>query len=181
MSQLAGYIEDYLALRRALGFKLGKEGRFLPDFAAFTEAAGAATVTVDLAVRWAAQPQGTSPVWAAQRLSMVRGLARYLQAIDPATQVPPAGLLPARTRRATPYIYSDAEVTALMTAARMLPGGPHTTRWWRRAGHAAGAAARTPPGRWYQAGGLRPASRPPPRQHRPAAAECRGGCPCRGW
>ena len=121
MSQLARHIEDYLALRRALGFKLAKEGRFLPDFAAFTDAAGAATVTVDLAVRWAAQPQGTSPVWAAQRLSMVRGLARYLQAIDPATQVPPAGLLPARTRRATPYIYSDAEVTALMTAARALP------------------------------------------------------------
>jgi integrase/recombinase XerD len=121
MSQLARHIEEYLALRRALGFKLAKEGRFLPDFAAFTDAAGATTVTVDLAVRWAAQPQGTSPVWAAQRLSMVRGLARYLQAIDPATQVPPAGLLPARTRRATPYIYCDAEVTALMTAARALP------------------------------------------------------------
>ena len=121
MSQLARHIEEYLALRRALGFKLAKEGRFLPDFAAFTDAAGATTVTVDLAVRWAAQPQGTSPVWAAQRLSMVRGLARYLQATDPATQVPPAGLLPARTRRATPYIYCDAEVTALMTAARALP------------------------------------------------------------
>jgi integrase/recombinase XerD len=122
MSQLARHIEEYLALRRALGFKLAKEGRLLPDFAAFTDAAGATTVTVDLAVRWAAQPQGTSPVWAAQRLSMVRGLARYLQAVDPATQVPPAGLLPARTRRATPYIYCDAEVTALMTAARALPG-----------------------------------------------------------
>jgi integrase len=121
MSQLAGHIEDYLALRRALGFKLGKEGRLLPGFAAFADAAGAATVTVDLAVRWAAGPAGTSPVWAAQRLSMVRGLARYLQAVDPATQVPPAGLLPARTRRVTPYIYSDAEVAALMTAAGMLP------------------------------------------------------------
>jgi integrase/recombinase XerD len=122
MSQLAVHIEDYLALRRALGFKLDKEGRLLLDFAAFAEAAGAATVTVDLAVRWAAKPQGISAVWAAQRLSMVRGLARYLQAVDPATQIPPAGLLPARTRRATPYIYSDAEVAALMTAARTLPG-----------------------------------------------------------
>jgi hypothetical protein len=51
MSRLADHIEDYLALRRALGFKLGKEGGFLPDFAAFTDAAGAATVTVELAVR----------------------------------------------------------------------------------------------------------------------------------
>src|SRR4029077_17946092 len=99
----SGHVQDYLALRRALGFKLGKEGRLLPDFAAFAEAAGAATVTIDLALAWAAGPESASPVRAAQRLSMVRGLARYLQAVNPATQGPPAGLLPARTRRATPY------------------------------------------------------------------------------
>lgn len=120
MSQLSGHAADYLALRRALGFKLAKEGRLLPDFAAFAETAGAGTVTVDLAVRWAAQPDGASPVWAAQRLSMVRGFARYLQTVDPAAQVPPADLLPARTRRATPHIYSSAEIAALMAAARTL-------------------------------------------------------------
>ena len=120
MSQLSSHAADYLELRRALGFKLAKEGRLLPDFAAFTEAAGAGTVTVDLAVRWAAKPDGTSPVWAAQRLSMVRGFARYLQTMDPDAQVPPADLLPARTRRVTPYIYSDTDIAALMAAARTL-------------------------------------------------------------
>ena len=120
MSRLSGHAADYLALRRALGFKLEKEGRLLPDFAAFAEAAGAGTVTVDLAVRWAAMPEGASPVWAAQRLSMLRGFARYLQTVEPAAQVPPAGLLPARNRRVTPYIYSDADIDALMTAARAL-------------------------------------------------------------
>jgi integrase/recombinase XerD len=120
MSQLSGHAADYLELRRALGFKLAKEGRLLPDFAAFAEAAGADTVTVDLAIRWAARPDGASLVWAAQRLSMVRGFARYLHTVDPDAQVPPAGLLPARTRRVTPYIYSDADIAALMTAARAL-------------------------------------------------------------
>jgi integrase/recombinase XerD len=120
MSQLSCHIEDYLAMRRALGFKLGKEGRLLQDFAAFAETAGTSTVTTDLAVAWAILPQNASPVWAAQRLGMVRGFARYLQAVDPAAQIPPAGLLPARTRRVTPHIYSDAEIAALMTAARML-------------------------------------------------------------
>jgi integrase/recombinase XerD len=120
MSQLSGHAADYLALRRALGFKLAKEGRLLPDFAAFAETAGAGTVTVDLAVRWAVQPAGASPVWAAQRLSVVRGFARYLQTVDPATQVPPADLLPAQTRRATPHIYSSAEIAALMAAAHAL-------------------------------------------------------------
>ena len=93
MSDLSGHIRDYLAMRRALGFKLEKESRLLRDFAAFAEAAGVSTVTTDLAVAWAILPQNASPVWAAQRLSMVRGFARYLQAFDPAAQVPPAGLL----------------------------------------------------------------------------------------
>jgi integrase len=120
MSRLSGHATDYLELRRALGFKLAKEGRLLPDFAAFAEAAGADTVTAGLAVRWAARRDGTSPVRAAQRLSMVRGFARYLHTVDPDAQVPPAGLLPARTRRVTPCIYSDADIAALMTAARAL-------------------------------------------------------------
>lgn len=120
MSRLTGHLEQYLALRRALGFKLDKTGRLLHDFAAFAEAAGARSVAIELAVRWALLPENASTVWAAQRLSMVRGFARYLQAVDPATQIPPGGLLPARTRRVTPYIYSDADVEALMAAARSL-------------------------------------------------------------
>jgi integrase len=120
MSRLSGHAADYLELRRALGFKLAKEGRLLPDFAAFAEAAGADTVTIDLAVSSAVRPDGTSPVWAAQRLSMVRGFARYLHTVDPAAQIPAAGLLPARTRRVTPYIYSDADIAAVMTAAGTL-------------------------------------------------------------
>jgi integrase/recombinase XerD len=120
MSQLSSHIEGYLAMRRALGFRLGKESRLLRDLAAFAEAADVSTVTTDVAVAWAILPRNATPVWAAQRLSMVRGFARYLQAFDPAAQIPPAGLLPARTRRVTPCIYSDAEVAALMTAARKL-------------------------------------------------------------
>jgi integrase/recombinase XerD len=54
------------------------------------------------------------------RLSVVRGFARHLQAFDPATEVPPARLVPRSKCRATPYLYSDAEVAALMTAARSL-------------------------------------------------------------
>ena len=107
MSDLSSHIEDYLAMRRALGFKLKTPGRLLLDFAVFADAAGASTVTTDVAVAWAILPQNASPVLAAQRLSMVRGFARYLQSFDPATQVPPAGLLPARTRRVTPGSHSQ--------------------------------------------------------------------------
>jgi integrase/recombinase XerD len=50
----------------------------------------------------------------------VRGFARYLHGIDPATEVPPLDLLTARKHRPTPHIYTDDEVAAMMAAARTL-------------------------------------------------------------
>jgi integrase/recombinase XerD len=120
MSALSQAVEDYLAVRRSLGCKLAENGRLLPDFVAYLEAAGASTVTTELAVAWATQPKDSTPVWWARRLAMVRGFARHLQALDPDTEVPPLGVLPHRCRRVAPYLYSDADIAALMAAARAL-------------------------------------------------------------
>jgi integrase len=51
----------------------------------------------------------------------VRGFARYRSAIDPRTEVPPSGLLPYRSTRAQPYLYSEQEVQRLLDAALKLP------------------------------------------------------------
>lgn len=113
-------LKDYLSVRRALGFKLAENGRQLPNFVAYLQAAGAETISTELAVAWATEPTGCTPVWWARRLAMVRGLARHLKAIDPATEIPPLGVLPHRCRRVAPYIYTDADIAALMAAARSL-------------------------------------------------------------
>ena len=120
MTSLHQHMHDYLRIRRALGFKLEREERLLADFAAFSAQAGAETVTIDIALTWAAQPHGASPVWTGQRLGTVRRFARYLHAIDPDAEIPPTDVYPARTRRATPYLYTDADIVALMAAARTL-------------------------------------------------------------
>jgi integrase/recombinase XerD len=121
MSTLRQAAEDYLAIRRSLGFKLVAEGYLLASFAGYAERAGARQLTTDLALDWATLPAGKDPVWCAKRLGVVRGFARHLHTLDPATEVPPAGLLPRRTRRATPYLYTGGEVARLMAAARALP------------------------------------------------------------
>ena len=61
MSGLAGHVEDYLRLRRALGFKLRFPGQVLPTLVSYLEAAGATTVTAELAIAWAGQPRGVLP------------------------------------------------------------------------------------------------------------------------
>jgi integrase/recombinase XerD len=120
MSTLDLALDDYLRLHRSLGRKYVDHGIQLPQFVAYLEAAGATTVTTELALAWATRPAGATPVWWARRLTMARGFARYLKALDPATEIPSPELLPFRAHRVDPYIYSDAEVAALMAAARAL-------------------------------------------------------------
>lgn len=119
MSVLRQALADYLAIRRSLGYKLTRPEKLLGQFITYLEDAGAATVTADHALAWAILPGGDAN-WHAHRLSVVRGFAAYLRTIDPSAQVPPAGLIPSRPRRATPYLYSGADITALIAAAASL-------------------------------------------------------------
>ena len=121
MTGLAESLEDYLALRRGLGYKLDSVAGMLRGFVEFAESAGATTVTTELALGWACQPTNASPIWLTHRLSAVRGFASYLYAINPATEIPPADLLSAPGYRpAPPYLFSDADIAALLGSARRL-------------------------------------------------------------
>ena len=113
-------LEDYLAVRRALGFRLVRQGALLAQFVTFIEAAGSEVVTVELALAWARLPKGASPTWVSRRLSAVRGFSRQLAVLEPTSEVIPADLLVVAVTRPTPYLYSPEEITALMATARDL-------------------------------------------------------------
>ncbi|MHB1717293.1 MAG: tyrosine-type recombinase/integrase [Acidimicrobiales bacterium] len=125
MSELAEMADNYLALRRSLGYKLDEAGRLLPRFVAYLDAIGAETVTIENALEWSQQPNAssTSTVWE-HRMRVTRGFARHLVGIDPRTQVPPAGLISCPQRRRTPYIYSPTDVATLRAQARLMIPSP---------------------------------------------------------
>jgi len=123
MTDLQAAAAQYLATRRAVGFKLTHVEPLLADFVRFAGSRNATHVTCDLALQWATAPQDATPAWWKGRLCVVRCFARYLSAVDPATEVPPTDLLPRQasgSNRAEPYLYSDAEVSALLAAARSI-------------------------------------------------------------
>lgn len=123
MSTLTDAIQQYLDLRRGLGYKLEREGRLLPDFAASIERDGGGYITAEHALRWATASATTTHAWWGTRLGMVRQLAKYLAALDPRTEVPSPQLLPQRRReKLPPYLYTDAEIAALLRAAQTLHG-----------------------------------------------------------
>lgn len=120
MSTLCGHVEDYLRLRRALGFKLERAGLLLPKLVCYLEAAGSATLTTELAISWARLPANARPNHWAARLSVARGFARYLQTIEPLTEVPPPAVFPARRHRPAPYLWSQHDIHRLLDGARAL-------------------------------------------------------------
>jgi integrase/recombinase XerD len=121
VSPLGQALGEYLRVRRALGFKLDRAERLLGQFVAYLHDRNAEVPTIQDALAWATSPTTATPRWWAHRLSTVRGFAAYLHALDPRVEVPPPGLLRRGPRRAIPYLYSQADIAALVDAAGRLP------------------------------------------------------------
>jgi integrase len=129
MNTLSQAVDDYLELRRGLGFKLVKYRACLHEFVSFLEQKKTFHITTALAVQFAMLHPQQEPKAQAGRYSAVRGFASYRIGVDPATEIPPRGLVRGRTRRARPYLYSDQEVRQLLEAARKLPS-TYSLRPW---------------------------------------------------
>jgi len=124
MKSINQAIDDYLTLRRSLGFRLWHYGEYLREFDAFLKKNGSAHITNKLAVEYATRRQDEKPVTWARRLFIIRGFARYRIGADPRTEIPPLGSLRFRSRRARPYVYSQEEIRRLLDAALKIES-PH--------------------------------------------------------
>ena len=122
MSKLQVILDEYLAVRRALGVKLKLPGRLPQRFVAFAAQHRATFITTELALQWATEPCEVQPAQWANRLGMVRRFAQYASAVDPRNEVPPPDLLLYRFHRSQPYIYCDEESSALSRPPKRYPG-----------------------------------------------------------
>jgi integrase/recombinase XerD len=104
---------DYLAIRRALGFKLERDGKLLTQFIDYLDRQDTDTLTVEHAVAWATSPIDAGRGWTGARFSVVRSFATHLHSLDASVPIPPTGLLPCGTRRAIPFLYTDTDIAAL--------------------------------------------------------------------
>jgi integrase/recombinase XerD len=132
MNTLRQAVQEYLTMRRSLGFKLRDAGKLLLKFVKFMEQRRASYITTKLALAWAQQPSTVQPAEWAHRLSVVRTFARHRSATDPCTQIPPEGLLPYHPKRARPYLYTAKEIRSLLRAALSLPARGGLRPWTYR-------------------------------------------------
>jgi integrase/recombinase XerD len=120
---LRQHLGDYLELRRALGFDLGRVESRLKSFLDLLKTRRTRRITTALALEFALRTDHRSPSTQAGCLSAIRGFARYLRGIEAGTEVPPVGLV-RRGHRPQPYIYSDDEIIRILDAARAHPSTP---------------------------------------------------------
>lgn len=111
----------YLAARRAVGLVLHIEGRQLLSFARWADRkCPRAPLTEALALTWARASERATRVGQARRLEVIRPFARWLQAHEPDSEVPAAGLLGPGHARPTPCLLSNAEIIRLLAEASKL-------------------------------------------------------------
>jgi integrase/recombinase XerD len=132
MNILRENVTDYLATRRAMGFKVEGLSKLLLSFVAFCEARGATRVQNDLAVQWATAriKIPVSDALFARRMDAVRVFARYQYALDPATQIPAEAMRSRRYRPKEPNVFSEAEIRAILAATDTL-APPFKALLWR--------------------------------------------------
>jgi integrase len=120
-------VRAYLAHRRKLGFMLSKQAYHLREFASYADkTASGQPLTAALALQWAASVGHNRCGYHAMRYQSVRNLARYLAALDPRTEVPPARLLGSTCIRRQPHIYTPEQVRLMMAQSRQLPHRDHS-------------------------------------------------------
>lgn len=120
MTALRRAAEEYVALRRSLGFHLDTQARILRRFAKFAAQQKAPVVTTALVLRWVVQMTDVLPATAARSLSVVRLFAVWWKQRDPRTEVPPERLMPGRHLRHAPFLHSADQIARLLAAASRL-------------------------------------------------------------
>src|ERR1700738_3127649 len=122
---IAQHVKEYLALRRAFGFRLSIAGPQLQAFARFADrTAGGKPLTLELALRWAQSSATGKQTTASRRLLILRPFARYLRTLEPLTEIPPNRILGPAQYRHIPHIYTDEEIHTLLEANSSLRPRP---------------------------------------------------------
>jgi len=111
----------YLTVRRQLGADLRTDARILRRFAIFADRDDVEYVDTNVIMRWLESLPSASAGTRATRFRVARQFAEWLHGMDPRHEAPPRGLVPGRVHRVHPYIYSDAEIVAIIEHARTLP------------------------------------------------------------
>ena len=114
-------VEEYVLYRKALGYDMYTTASVLANFARFAAASGhEGPIDLEIAVAWARSGNGHGDTYEAARYEHARRVADFSRIMDPSLPELPRGLMGKVKERVTPYVYTDEEVSLLMSCASRL-------------------------------------------------------------
>jgi len=121
MKTLSQRLDEYLALRRAMGFDLSFDERVLRKFTTYGDEHGCHLISTTLFLDWKeSYGSADNNTWS-YRLGMVRRFAFWLAEHDEQTEIPSNQLVSGRYRRQVPYIYAPKQIADIVAEAGRLP------------------------------------------------------------
>jgi integrase len=120
-------IDNYLAIRRAAGFRLRVTEGLLRAYARFAAARGETHVRARTALDWAALAPSASQ--RGRRLEAVTIFARHAQVEDAQHEVPPQGVFPRQPIPYRPFIFTAGQIRQLLERAARLPPAESLRPW----------------------------------------------------
>lgn len=121
MKTLSQRLDEYLTLRRAMGFDLSFDERVLRKFATYGDENGRHLISTALFLDWKENyGSADNNTWSC-RLGMVRRFAFWLAEHDDQTEIPSSELVAGRYRRRVPYIYTPKQIADIVAEAGRLP------------------------------------------------------------
>ena len=120
-------IDDYLAIRRAAGFRLAVTEALLRNYARFAAVRSETLIRSETVLAWAAR--APSPPQRGRRLEVLSIFARHVHAEDPRHEIPPKGVFHACRPSYTPFIYTPAQIGALLARTAQLPPAGSLRPW----------------------------------------------------
>lgn len=121
MKSLSQRLNEYLAMRRSMGFDLTFDERVLRKFTTFGDENGFDRISTPLFLDWKSNYGNADNNTWSYRLGMVRRFAFWLAEHDDRTEIPSSRLVTGRYRRRVPYIYAPKQIAEIVAEAGRLP------------------------------------------------------------
>jgi integrase/recombinase XerD len=118
---LAPEVDQYISVRRSLGYDLSTAERILRRFVGFADSVGATHIDTNVFLSWDSSLPTVGSNTRAARLGVIRHFALWLSSIDQAHEAPPQSLLRGRKQRPCPYIFNKTEIADIVLSAKKLP------------------------------------------------------------
>jgi len=120
MNKLSKLLEQYLTIRRQLGFELRDVEFVLKGFVLYVEQKKKRHIIAKIALEFATKNQKCTLPSQAAKLGIIRRFALYVRTFDAKTEVPSKELLPCSYHRRLPYIFSDGEIIRILETCQEL-------------------------------------------------------------